>query len=103
MQFFVKILNRDKYTNPKRAEQFVLRGLAEVVTTTETGLITEIRMLEGADLEAAKRVLKMSRPEYDPVKGKFEWFVGDSGGSQLMLQYEGVSGGMRVYQAVHGS
>lgn len=37
------------------------------------------------------------------VTGKFEWYVGDSGGSRLMKQYEGISGGTRVFQAAHGN
>lgn len=42
-----------------------------------------------------------SRQEPDPVSGKFEWYVGESGQS-YMQQIEGI-GGMRGYQASHGA
>lgn len=105
MQRFVQITNRKDgkaYTSQKRALLFVSRGMAAVVTATDTGQITHIRMLEAAELAVTKTLMRSTRVT-DPVTGKFEWFVGDSGGSRLMRQYEGVSGGHRVFQATHGN
>lgn len=90
----VRIINRNSYTNGKRAASYCGRGLAVPVSRNE------IAMLTAAELERVHRL--MQRPEYDPVKGAFEWFVGDSGGSALMRQYEGISGGTRVFKAQRG-
>lgn len=92
---FVKIVNRGSYTSAKKAYGYCVRGLAAPVAMD--GIISEIRMLEAAELA----MHRSSRREYDAVSGKFEWFVGDSGGSRLMKEYEGISGGYRVYQAEH--
>lgn len=105
MQKFVRIVNRkdgEARTNRKRALNFVSRGMAAVVSCTDTGVILEIRMLEEAELAVVRSMLR-KYSERDPVTGNFSWFVGDSGGSRLMKRYEGVSGGYRVYQATHGS
>lgn len=103
-QAFVKIVNRNNgYTNQRKAISYVQRRLAAVVASTDTGLILEIRMLETAELAVLRSSNKSRRRAIDQVTGKFEWFVGDSGGSQLMLEYEGISGGSRVYKAVHAN
>lgn len=94
---FVKIVNRDSYTSAKKAFGYCERMLAAPIQ--ETGIITEIRMLETSELAMLR---SHSRSERDPVSGHFEWRVGDSGGSKLMKAYEGISGGHRVFQAHRG-
>lgn len=93
----VKIINRGTYTSGKRAASYCGRLLAEFVSAGE------IRMLEAAELALLKQQMKSSYREYDPVTGKFTWLVADSGGSSLMKQYTGISGGTRVLQASHGN
>jgi hypothetical protein len=107
MQKFVIIVNRGtpespKYTNPKKALAYVARGLAAVEACSDNGHLTHIRMLEAAELAATKSALRRYS-ERDPVTGNFVWMVGDSGGSRLMKQYEGISGGTRVLMAEHGN
>ena len=101
MQHFVRIINRGTYTKPRKALKYVSRGLAAVVDCTPAGIITEIRMLESAELSMARSIAKRERIT-DPVTGKFEWSVRDSGAPTLMKRYEGL-GGMRVLQARHGN
>jgi hypothetical protein len=96
----VKIVNRDTYTSGKKAASYCGRRLAEPVDVNGTPSRSEIRMLEAAELAALK---PHGGRGYDPVRGNFEWFVGDSGGSNLMKQLEGISGGYRVFQAQHGN
>ena len=101
MKQFVTIVNRGSYTNPRKALKYVSRGLAAVVACTDNGQITQIRMLEAAELAMTRSILKQYKV-FDPVTGSFTWAVGDSGGSKLMKAYEGISGGHRVLQASHG-
>ena len=109
MRKFVRITNRkdgNAYTTQRKAVKYIARGLAKCLSATETGIINEIAMLETAELSIARSTIKrmsMKSGVLDSVTGKFEWFVGDSGGSSLMKQYEGISGGHRVYQATHGN
>lgn len=102
MRQFVKIVNRGSYTNSEKAMRYVERGFAAVVSASDTGIVREIRMLEESELAIVRSSLRARQRDIDPVRGSFEWFVGDSGGSKLMKQYEGISGGTRVFQATHG-
>ena len=104
MQNFVTIVNRGTYTNQRKALKYIARGLASVVSCSDNGQITEIHMLEAAELAMSRSYNKRCHPrtEIDPVTGAFSWMVADSGGSKLMKQYEGISGGTRVLQASHG-
>ena len=101
MQKYVRIVNRSTYTNPRKAMKYVSRGLASIVSATDDGHITEIRMLESAELALARSANRLLVEEYDPVTGKFHLYVGDSGGSQMMKMYDGISGGYRVWQFAH--
>ena len=95
----VSIINRGTYTSGKKAASYCGRAIAEPVLVDGVPSRSQIRMLEKAELET----LRPTSRGYDPVSGRFEWVVADSGGSRLMQQLEGISGGYRVLQAVHGN
>jgi hypothetical protein len=108
-QHFVKIINRNTYTNQYKAALYVGRGLAEVVTEGLDGAPTEIRMLEAAELSLLRTAIRLANEKIlDPVRGSFEWFVGDCGGSKTVKECSGrgtkagVSGGYRVLKAQRG-
>lgn len=82
MKINVKIVNRGTYTSPKRAEGFVLRGFARIVALTDTGRITEIQMLEPAELESIRS--RIVRERRDPVSGSFEWHPRPSAGFMVL-------------------
>lgn len=93
----MKIVNRDNgYTNVNKSKFYLGRKLAALVSGTLDRPI-EIRMLDAAELAVVRSEIR--RNERDPVTGSFEWYVGDSGGSQLVKSYTGLSGGMRVFKA----
>jgi hypothetical protein len=92
----VTITNRGTFTSGRKAASYCGRGLAEFVSSGQ------IRMLESAELEVIRSGRHIELADRDPVDGKFHWYVGDSGGSRLMKQLTGISGGVRVYKAAHG-
>lgn len=97
MRQFVRIENRNSYTSVRKAADYIRRGLA----TTIDGDPLRINMLDAAALLTLRSAMRADKRDYDPVTGAFAWYVGDSGGSQMMRDYQGVSGGTRVYQANH--
>lgn len=101
MRSFVRIENRQTYTNLNRANDYIRRGLARVVESSSNGTPQIIHMLDTSELSRLRSEMKQTRANYDSVDGGFNWFVAYSGGSSMMRQYQGVSGGFRVYQATH--
>jgi hypothetical protein len=96
-QHFVRIVNRPgKYTNMKRADYYVRRGLARVTYMSLSRRIIEIAMLDAAELAVVRSQLTQERREKEP---KYAWYVGESGGSKLMRDYEGIGGGTRLWNA----
>lgn len=81
------------YTSLKSALKYVRRGRAIILNR------------DGEDILVFTREINFfNQPEVgDCVDGKFTWLVADSGGSSLMKQYTGISGGTRVLQASHGN
>lgn len=63
-QHFVKIVNRGTYTNVRKAQRYVERGLAEVFVVGLNRLPIQIRMLEAAELVLLKsHIRRVNRDE----------------------------------------
>lgn len=93
----VRIVNRNTYTSGKKAAFYCGKAnpIAEFIS------VSEIRMLENAEMDAIR--ISLSRENSDRiVPGAFAWYVGDSGGSTLMKDATGYSGGTRLWNASHG-
>jgi hypothetical protein len=86
----IAIVNRGTRTSGKKAASYCARGLAEQLSPDS------IRMLEPAEIALLQSEIKYRRGLQDP---KFAWHVGTSGGSKLMHELEGVSGGVRLWKA----